>query len=59
MIYRTQTYIDLLDLQYIQEAVKDEEDFYIEQNTILSTYYGHTIFSIFIESFKVYQQVLD
>ena len=34
------------------------EEFHFELDTILSTYCGHTIFSLFIENFEVYRQVL-
>ena len=59
ILYRTHCYIDLLDLQYIDTALKNGEEYYIELDTILSTYEGHTIFSIFLEKPEVYQQILN
>ena len=48
MIYRTYSEVDFLDLQDIKFALEKKEDMiYIDLETILSTYEGHTIFSIF------------
>ena len=48
-LFRTHSYIDLLDLQFIKSALSKGDDFFIDEDTILSTYEGHTIFSIFLE----------
>ena len=41
-----------------QIKLKRGEDFFLELNTILATYAGHTIFSLFIEEPLVYKQIL-
>ena len=41
-----------------QDKVKRGEDMYLELSTILATYAGHTIFSLFIEEDEVYKQIL-
>ena len=38
--------------------LKRGEDIYLEMNTILATYAGHTIFSLYIEEPEVYKQIL-
>ena len=58
-LYRTHSYLDLLDLQFIRSALVKGDDFYINEDTILSTYEGHTIFSIFLEKAKVYDQIIS
>ena len=58
MIYRTYSYIDLLDLLHIESAIEAQEDFKIEIDTILATYFGHTIFSLFVRNLKVYRKIL-
>ena len=51
--------MDLLDLHYIRHALSNDKDFFIEQDTILSTYEGHTIFSVFLEKLKVFEEILS
>jgi hypothetical protein len=58
-VYRTYSMIDLFDLLYVKEHVTKREEFYIETSTILSTYAGHTIFSLFLEHDQVYEQILQ
>ena len=58
MIYRTYSEIDLLDLLDIKIALERKEDInYIDLDTILSTYEGHTIFSIFQHYYEVYEKI--
>jgi len=57
VVFRTHSLLDLLDLQYVAKAVESKEDFYIETSTILSTYQGHTIFSLFMQQPEVYEQI--
>ena len=47
-VCRTYDYLNLLDLSNILNALTKEEDFFIDEDTILSVYEGHTIFSIFL-----------
>ena len=58
-MYRTYSMIDLFDLLYVKEHVSKKEEFYIETSTVLSTYAGHTIFSLFLEHDQVYEQILQ
>ena len=58
-VYRTYSMIDLFDLLYVKEHVSKKEEFYIETSTVLSTYAGHTIFSLFLEHDQVYEQILQ
>ena len=58
--YRTCSQVDLLDLKQVKVAVdKKEGMIFIDESTILSTYEGHTIFSIFLHHFDVFQQILS
>ena len=60
MVYRTHSLLDLIDMQYIADSLDGHKDFTIEIGTVLSTYFGHTIFSLFIEhSQKVYMKILQ
>ena len=54
-ISRTYNYLNLLDLTNILDALTKEEDFFIDEDTILSVYEGHTIFSIFLHRMLVYE----
>ena len=56
---RTYTYLNLLDLEQVRLQLNKEDDFSIDEDTILSTYQGHTIFSIFLQRFEVYEQILS
>ena len=58
MVFRTHSLFDLLDLRYIQDAKNEHNDLIISKSTILSTYYGHTIFSLFIKHHSVYKHIL-
>ena len=57
-IFRTCSLLNLLDLQFIKASLEKEDDFFIDEMTILSTYQGHTIFSIFLHKIDVYDQIL-
>ena len=55
MVYRTYSEVDLLELQDIKNAVLKKEDInFIDLETILGTYEGHTVFSIFQHYIPVY-----
>ena len=41
----------------IQESLKMEEEFNVGDEVLLSTYQGHTIFSIFFYNQTVFQQI--
>ena len=47
-IHRTYSFIDLLNLVQIRHALKKGEEVFIRDQTMLSVYEGHTIFSIFL-----------
>ena len=57
-ISRTCSLLNLFDLQLIKASLEKEDDFFIDETTILSTYQGHTIFSIFLHKMEVYEQIL-
>ena len=48
----------MLDLKQIQTSIEKEEDYFIDEDTILSTYEGHTIFSIFLYKFDVFRKIM-
>ena len=54
-VSRTYNYLNLLDLTNMLDALTKEEDFFIDEDTILSVYEGHTIFSIFLHRIQVYE----
>ena len=58
-IFRTYSYMDLLNLVHIRSALQKEEDFYINDQTIVSVYEGHTIFSIFFYNPHVFEQIYN
>ena len=47
IFYRTYSFIDLLNLSQIKHFLKKGEEIFINEQTMLSVYEGHTIFSIF------------
>lgn len=56
MLYRTFSEVDLQELSKIQEALDARQKIPdIDLDTILSTYEGHTIFSIFFDNIAVYE----
>ena len=55
-IFRTYSYLNLLDLQWILN-IENKDELNIMTETILSTYEGHTIFSLFLDKFEVYEQI--
>ena len=57
--YRTYSLVELLSLVHIRHQLKQEEKFYIEDQTMVSTYQGHTVFSIFQFCPQVYDQILQ
>ena len=58
VLYQTHTLVELLDLRLAQLMIRRGEEMLFELDTTLSTYNGHTIFSIFIEEPEVYKQIL-
>ena len=60
MIYRTYSELDLLELLDIKLALEKKEDIgHIDIETILGTYEGHTILSIFQHFYEVYETILN
>ena len=63
VLHRTYSFIDLLNLVQIQNIVRRGQEFStipdIPDQTILSVYDGKTIFSIFKDSEKVFDQLYD
>ena len=60
IIFRTCSEVDLLDLAQIKVAIDNKEVLnYIDLDTMLSTYEGHTIFSIHWNDLEVYMQIAD
>ena len=58
MVYRTCSEIDILDLAQIKVALDNKEMInQIDLDTILSTYEGHTIFSIYWNYLEVYEKI--
>ena len=53
--YRTYSFIDLLNLSQIKHFLKKGEEIFINDQTMLSVYEGHTIFSIFFYNPSVLQ----
>ena len=56
-IFRTHSYLNLLDLNWIADSVDGREvsELNIMPETILSTYMGHTIFSLFLDKCEVFE----
>ena len=52
-IFRTHSYLNLLDLKWINDN-RDSGELNIMLETILSTFAGHNLFSIFLDSVKVF-----
>ena len=48
--YRTYTYMDLLNLSQIRDQIANEENYFVEEEAMVSVYSGHTFFSIFAYS---------
>ena len=60
MLYRTFTELDLLELRHINRALRAGlKTHEIDMDTILSTFEGHTIFSIYFDNIQVYEQILE
>ena len=58
LLYRTYSELDLLQLKAINEALQARAKLPdIDPATILSTFEGHTIFSIYYEDVRVYEQI--
>ena len=56
MIYRTFTELDLLELRHINKALNGGVKIHeIDKDTILSTFEGHSIFSIYFDNIQVYE----
>ena len=45
-IYKTHSFLNLLQLEKIEEAIDKQKNFSIDIETLLSVYEGHTIFSL-------------
>lgn len=59
MLYRTFCEIDLGQISKIQHSIKQGSKLdKIDLEAVLSTYEGHTIFSIFFDCMRVYEQIL-
>ena len=59
-IYRTQSELDLLELLDIKLALEKKDDIgYIDISTILGTYEGHTILTIYQYYYDVYEKLLN
>ena len=59
MLFRTFSEIDLWQLNQLWEALESRSKLIpIDPQAILSTYEGHTIFSIFFDSIAVYELIL-
>ena len=56
-MYRTYSFLNLLKLEKLEEAVIRQEDFFVDQETLMSVYEGHTIFSLFISEAEVFEQI--
>ena len=60
ILYRTFAEVDLYDLQMINESIRRGAKLEaIDIETILSTYEGHTIFSIYWEQVDVFEQIVN
>lgn len=55
-IFRTHSYLNLLDLKWINDN-RDSSELNIMLETILSTFAGHNLFSIFLDKVEVFEQV--
>jgi len=59
MLYRTFSEIDLYELTQISKSVDSHSKIaWIDPQSILCTYEGHTIFSIFFDTIAVYEQII-
>ena len=59
-LYRTYSELDLLELQETQDTIEKEKKMrYIDHETIVAIYQGHTIFSIFQNRVRVVEQILS
>ena len=60
ILFRTSSYVDLCELEQIVEHTannKKLED--IDMDTVVATFEGHTIFSLFFDQIQVYENILD
>ena len=58
-LYRTHSFLDLLDLQYVDYCLQNMKELNIQIDTIFATYDGHTIFSLFNYNSEVYEKILS
>ena len=58
-VFRTYTFLNLLDLEHARQQMLKEEEFNFNNETIVATYEGHTIFSIFLYRVQAYEKILD
>lgn len=60
MLYRTYSEIDLCELQQLQDLIERRAKInYIDPESILANYEGHTIFSIFFDRIEVFEQIFE
>ena len=60
IIYRTYSEVDLLDLAEIKMQHDNKEMLHhIDVDTLLSTYEGHTVFSIYYSHLDVYEKIAE
>ena len=60
MLFRTFSEIDLEQLNSLIKAIKTRQKLpYIDLEAVLSTYEGHTIFSLFWDQIEVIEQILS
>ena len=58
-VWRTYSFINLLDLEHARLQMEKEEEFSFNDESILATYEGHTVFSIFLYKLQAYEKILD
>jgi hypothetical protein len=60
MVFRTYSELDILQLSQVNKDLKDKRKIKdIDHETILSTFEGHTIFSIYFDDIRVYEAILE
>lgn len=60
MLFRSFTEMDVKQLEQIFESINNRTKIEaIDISSILSTYEGHTIFSIFFDHIQVFEQILN
>ena len=60
MLYQTYSELDLVQLENINQAVKSNAIIpTVEIGTVLSTFEGHTLFTLYYENINVYQRIQE